>query len=217
MASIFCSSSSLPQIAQLNALISLLIGHLTPGDRMKIMTICTIDVHARDVVAKMILAKVFITRRYFCDARHSLLGILAPLSTDFLLFYHFAIFSQYPDSMSKAHMGCQGAWGELGWWRHDWGRRDQAGAHAKPAPEAALPVPATTLSMGLCTGTWRDDPHPPQRCTGTCLHPLLMHRGGEWSWCVRESSAGWDRLPRRWRARRSSCGSRSSGTAGTTG
>lgn len=86
------------------------------------MTICTIDVHARDVVAKMILAKVFITRRYFCDARHSLLGILAPLSTDFLLFYHFAIFSQYPDSMSKAHMGCQGAWGELGWWRHDWGK-----------------------------------------------------------------------------------------------
>lgn len=29
------------------------------------MTICTIDVHARDVVAKMILAKVFITRWYF--------------------------------------------------------------------------------------------------------------------------------------------------------
>ncbi|XP_061866833.1 dynein axonemal heavy chain 17 isoform X5 [Colius striatus] len=46
------------QIAQLNALISLLIGDLNPGDRMKIMTICTIDVHARDVVAKMILAKV---------------------------------------------------------------------------------------------------------------------------------------------------------------
>ncbi|NXN68995.1 DYH17 protein, partial [Himantopus himantopus] len=46
------------QINQLNALISLLIGNLTAGDRMKIMTICTIDVHARDVVAKMILAKV---------------------------------------------------------------------------------------------------------------------------------------------------------------
>uniref|UniRef100_A0A8C0BA58 Dynein axonemal heavy chain 17 n=1 Tax=Buteo japonicus TaxID=224669 RepID=A0A8C0BA58_9AVES len=46
------------QIAQLNALISLLIGNLTASDRMKIMTICTIDVHARDVVAKMILAKV---------------------------------------------------------------------------------------------------------------------------------------------------------------
>ncbi|XP_060242179.1 dynein axonemal heavy chain 17-like [Meriones unguiculatus] len=45
------------QISQLNALITLLIGNLSPGDRMKIMTICTIDVHARDVVAKMIIAK----------------------------------------------------------------------------------------------------------------------------------------------------------------
>ncbi|KAM5306863.1 dynein axonemal heavy chain 17 isoform 1-T1 [Glossophaga mutica] len=46
------------QIGQLNALITLLIGSLSAGDRMKIMTICTIDVHARDVVAKMITAKV---------------------------------------------------------------------------------------------------------------------------------------------------------------
>ncbi|GAB5581369.1 dynein axonemal heavy chain 17 isoform X1 [Prionailurus iriomotensis] len=46
------------QISQLNALITLLIGTLTAGDRMKIMTICTVDVHARDVVAKMITAKV---------------------------------------------------------------------------------------------------------------------------------------------------------------
>ncbi|KAF7461422.1 hypothetical protein GHT09_014996 [Marmota monax] len=45
------------QISQLNALITLLIGSLSAGDRMKIMTICTIDVHARDVVAKMIVAK----------------------------------------------------------------------------------------------------------------------------------------------------------------
>ncbi|KAJ7315905.1 hypothetical protein JRQ81_002067 [Phrynocephalus forsythii] len=45
------------QINQLNTLITLLIGNLTAGDRMKIMTICTIDVHARDVVAKMITAK----------------------------------------------------------------------------------------------------------------------------------------------------------------
>ncbi|NXG62204.1 DYH17 protein, partial [Hemiprocne comata] len=52
------------QINQLNALISLLIGTLTPGDRMKIMTICTIDVHARDVVAKMILAKVESARAF---------------------------------------------------------------------------------------------------------------------------------------------------------
>nr|XP_033816070.1 dynein heavy chain 17, axonemal isoform X1 [Geotrypetes seraphini] len=46
------------QIIQLNALITLLIGSLSPGDRQKIMTICTIDVHARDVVAKMIITKV---------------------------------------------------------------------------------------------------------------------------------------------------------------
>uniref|UniRef100_A0A4X1ULL9 Dynein axonemal heavy chain 17 n=1 Tax=Sus scrofa TaxID=9823 RepID=A0A4X1ULL9_PIG len=45
------------QVSQLNALITLLIGNLSAGDRMKIMTICTIDVHARDVVAKMIAAK----------------------------------------------------------------------------------------------------------------------------------------------------------------
>ncbi|KAH0517950.1 Dynein heavy chain 17, axonemal [Microtus ochrogaster] len=38
------------EISQLNALITLLIGNLSAGDRMKIMTICTIDVHARDVV-----------------------------------------------------------------------------------------------------------------------------------------------------------------------
>ncbi|KAK3091630.1 hypothetical protein FSP39_021358 [Pinctada imbricata] len=46
------------QIQQLNNLINMLIGKLTPGDRQKIMTICTIDVHARDVVAKLITGKV---------------------------------------------------------------------------------------------------------------------------------------------------------------
>uniref|UniRef100_A0A4X2JZH0 AAA+ ATPase domain-containing protein n=1 Tax=Vombatus ursinus TaxID=29139 RepID=A0A4X2JZH0_VOMUR len=46
------------QISQLNALIALLLGELTPGDRQKIMTICTIDVHARDVVAKLVSQKV---------------------------------------------------------------------------------------------------------------------------------------------------------------
>uniref|UniRef100_A0A2K6N2V2 Dynein axonemal heavy chain 17 n=1 Tax=Rhinopithecus bieti TaxID=61621 RepID=A0A2K6N2V2_RHIBE len=45
------------QISQLNVLITLLIGNLNAGDRMKIMTICTIDVHARDVVAKMIVVE----------------------------------------------------------------------------------------------------------------------------------------------------------------
>ncbi|XP_071372237.1 dynein axonemal heavy chain 11 isoform X2 [Centroberyx affinis] len=46
------------QIAQLNSLISMLLGELSSGDRQKIMTICTIDVHARDVVASLIAQKV---------------------------------------------------------------------------------------------------------------------------------------------------------------
>lgn len=36
----------------------MLLGDLSPGDRQKIMTICTIDVHARDVVASLISQKV---------------------------------------------------------------------------------------------------------------------------------------------------------------
>ncbi|XP_008853923.1 dynein heavy chain 9, axonemal [Nannospalax galili] len=46
------------QVAQLKTLITMLISKLSKGDRQKIMTICTIDVHARDVVAKMIAQKV---------------------------------------------------------------------------------------------------------------------------------------------------------------
>ena len=46
------------QVQQLNTLINHLIGTLTTNDRQKIMTICTIDVHARDVVAKLIQNKV---------------------------------------------------------------------------------------------------------------------------------------------------------------
>ncbi|KAM6469113.1 dynein axonemal heavy chain 9 [Liasis olivaceus] len=46
------------EVTQLNTLITMLIGQLSKGDRQKIMTICTIDVHARDVVAKMIAQKV---------------------------------------------------------------------------------------------------------------------------------------------------------------
>ena len=49
------------QVTQLNTLITLLIGELTPGDRQKIMTICTIDVHARDTVAKLISHKARIS------------------------------------------------------------------------------------------------------------------------------------------------------------
>lgn len=39
---------------QLNQLISLLLSDLLPGDRQKITTVCTIDVHSRDVVSKLI-------------------------------------------------------------------------------------------------------------------------------------------------------------------
>uniref|UniRef100_A0A1I8PY36 AAA+ ATPase domain-containing protein n=1 Tax=Stomoxys calcitrans TaxID=35570 RepID=A0A1I8PY36_STOCA len=46
------------QVIQLNALINLLLGELSPGDRQKIMTICTIDVHSRDVVSRIIQARV---------------------------------------------------------------------------------------------------------------------------------------------------------------
>ena len=47
------------QVTQLNTLITMLLGDLSKGDRQKIMTVCTIDVHARDVVTKMITQKVF--------------------------------------------------------------------------------------------------------------------------------------------------------------
>ncbi|XP_063046887.1 dynein axonemal heavy chain 11 [Engraulis encrasicolus] len=46
------------QVTQLNALIHMLLGELSPGDRQKVMTLCTIDVHARDVVGKLISQRV---------------------------------------------------------------------------------------------------------------------------------------------------------------
>ncbi|KAJ8921300.1 hypothetical protein NQ315_013774 [Exocentrus adspersus] len=46
------------QVSQLSTLISLLLGDLTKQDRQKIMTICTIDVHSRDVVGKLIQMKI---------------------------------------------------------------------------------------------------------------------------------------------------------------
>lgn len=36
----------------------MLLGELKPTDRQKIMTLCTIDVHARDVVSQLIAKKV---------------------------------------------------------------------------------------------------------------------------------------------------------------
>ncbi|XP_044574110.1 dynein beta chain, ciliary [Drosophila ananassae] len=46
------------QVTQLNNLIILLLGDLTAAERQKIMTVCTIDVHSRDVVATIIAKKV---------------------------------------------------------------------------------------------------------------------------------------------------------------
>lgn len=39
-------------------MITLLLGELTRQDRQKIMTICTIDVHSRDVVGRLIQSKI---------------------------------------------------------------------------------------------------------------------------------------------------------------
>ncbi|KAI0984910.1 hypothetical protein GJ496_004664 [Pomphorhynchus laevis] len=46
------------QMNQLNALIKLLLGDLNELDRQKITTLCLIDLHARDIVEKMINAKI---------------------------------------------------------------------------------------------------------------------------------------------------------------
>ncbi|KAM9852522.1 dynein axonemal heavy chain 11 [Aulostomus maculatus] len=61
------------QISQLNLLISLLLGELSSEDRQKIMTICTIDVHARDVVASLIAQKVTTSQafQWLSHLRHS--------------------------------------------------------------------------------------------------------------------------------------------------
>ncbi|KAI8914343.1 dynein heavy chain and region D6 of dynein motor-domain-containing protein [Gorgonomyces haynaldii] len=45
------------QVNQLTTLISLIQGELTKGQRQMIMTVCTLDVHARDMVAKLINEK----------------------------------------------------------------------------------------------------------------------------------------------------------------
>lgn len=46
------------QVVQLNQLINLLLLDLSASDRQKITTICTIDVHSRDVVSKIISSKI---------------------------------------------------------------------------------------------------------------------------------------------------------------
>lgn len=43
---------------QLDELVKLTMGDLSKGDRKKVITLCTIDTHARDVVQKLIDEKV---------------------------------------------------------------------------------------------------------------------------------------------------------------
>ncbi|CAF0886754.1 unnamed protein product, partial [Adineta ricciae] len=59
-------------VGQLNALIEMLLTDISPLERQKIETICTIDVHARDVVAKMIQARVENSSEFLwqCQLRH---------------------------------------------------------------------------------------------------------------------------------------------------
>jgi dynein heavy chain len=46
------------QVAQLSELIELINGDLSANDRKKLITLCTIDVHARDVVQRLIDERV---------------------------------------------------------------------------------------------------------------------------------------------------------------
>lgn len=46
------------QVAQLADLITIINGELTKNDRKKLITLCTIDVHARDVVQRLIEERV---------------------------------------------------------------------------------------------------------------------------------------------------------------
>ena len=60
------------QVTQLNLLIDLLLGDMSKAERQRIMTVCTIDVHARDVVAKLIQQKVDNAQAFvwLCQLRH---------------------------------------------------------------------------------------------------------------------------------------------------
>ncbi|PSN39336.1 Dynein beta chain [Blattella germanica] len=96
------------EITQLNTLISLLLGDLTNEDRQKIMTICTIDVHSRDVVAKMIVAKVDNAAAFMWQSqlRHSILM----LSKEYFISCFFSLSTQSCENIYKG-LAQTGAWG----------------------------------------------------------------------------------------------------------
>ncbi|KAM6276202.1 LOW QUALITY PROTEIN: dynein axonemal heavy chain 11 [Spheniscus humboldti] len=52
------------QVTQLNTLITVMLGELSSGGRQKITTICTTDVHARDVVTSLVAQKVTSSRAF---------------------------------------------------------------------------------------------------------------------------------------------------------
>lgn len=189
---------------------------------MKIMTICTIDVHARDVVAKMILAKVFVTQGYLYCVVSWQFGV--KISCCF---------------MRKPHVGSQGCTGAGV-------RRGWAGSRAKPDGGAALLAPAMCHGSrqprrsaerhgqrvwgGLGRVVEGSSPAPALLWDLLARSPRVRRRQTVpkrrlWELAVPAGRGGpcrcrpplRSRLLRRWRAPRSSPGSPSSGTAGTRG
>lgn len=57
------------QVTQLNALITVFLGEFSVCYSQKIMTICTIDVHARDGVASLVAQKVCVWVAYILHAQ----------------------------------------------------------------------------------------------------------------------------------------------------
>ncbi|KAM6104169.1 LOW QUALITY PROTEIN: dynein axonemal heavy chain 11 [Theristicus caerulescens] len=81
------------QVTQLNAIITVLLGELSLGDQQKIMTFCTIDVHARDVAAvaqKVTSSQAFAwlsqLRHRWDDAKHCFANIC---DAQFQYFYQY--------------------------------------------------------------------------------------------------------------------------------
>lgn len=62
-----CSHTNTTQVcnSRLSTLIQLVLGELSPGDRTKIISLITLDVHARDVV-RIFIFYIFIFVYYVC-------------------------------------------------------------------------------------------------------------------------------------------------------
>lgn len=150
------------QVAQLNTLISMLIGQLSPGDRQKVMTICTIDVHARDVVAKIIAQKVSVlvcfqpflnyeinimikALKKFCNFNEDrkCFGCLFFYSSLFFVFFQFPLsLSPFPHSPIARWRTLRRSYGCLSYVIAGMRRRDTA------SPTSVTP------SSSIHTSTW---------------------------------------------------------------